>query len=137
VSDGERAKLIEDARAAAHNAHAEHSKFRVGAAVQAGGQLFRGCNIENASIGLTMCAERVAIFSAVAAGFKKIDEIALSCVDAADTPTDGSDRMPCGGCLQVMAEFGGPDLPIHVDGVGTFPLRALLPHPFRLKAKKA
>ena len=127
-------KLLERAREAATGAYAPHSEFRVGAAVSAGGKIFTGCNVENASYGLTMCAERVAIFSAVAAGNRHIDALALSCIDApADAPASG--LMPCGACRQVMAEFGHANMPVHVDRAGTFKLSDLLPHAFVLPSK--
>lgn len=126
-----RGELLDSARAVATNAHAPYSNFRVGAAVLAGGAVFTGCNVENASYGLTMCAERNAIFQAVAAGHRRIDALALACIDASSTAAPAL-RMPCGACRQVMAEFADADLPIEVDGVRTFRLGELLPSPFRL-----
>lgn len=112
-------------------AHCPYSNFHVGAAVWAGGRLFTGCNVENASYGLTICAERVAIFSAVAAGQRRLEAIAVTCPDApSDVPLEG--RMPCGACRQVMAEFGNSDLLVLIDGVGEMRLADLLPHPFLL-----
>ena len=123
--------LLLQARAAAERAYAPYSKFRVGAALVAGGRTFHGCNVENASYGLTVCAERVAMFAAVAAGQRPIERLAVSCPDAApDLGEDG--RMPCGACRQVMAELLAPDAEILVDGVGTFTLADLLPRAFRL-----
>jgi cytidine deaminase len=125
------AGLLATAREAALAAHAPYSRFRVGAAVRAGGAVFSGCNIENASYGLTICAERVAIFAAISAGHRRIDALALACIDA----TDGGDaegKMPCGACRQVLAEFADPAAPVHVDGADTLALRDLLPHAFRL-----
>src|SRR6476659_9026549 len=111
--------LLHAARAAAERAYAPYSKFRVGAAVDVDGQTYPGCNIENASFGLTTCAERVALFSAVAAGHRRIGRLAVSCVDA--SPELGEDgRMPCGACRQVMAELMGLDGEVLVDGVGAF-----------------
>jgi cytidine deaminase len=125
-------QLLEHARRAAALAHAPYSRFRVGAAVVAGGRVFSGCNIENASYGLCMCAERVAAFKAVSEGHARLSSVAVSCIDAAAAL--GSDgRMPCGACRQVLAELGGPDLPVHVDGAGSFTLAELLPHAFRLR----
>ena len=124
-------ELLTAARRAANVAHCPYSHFRVGAAVLLDGRVFTGCNIENGSYALTMCAERVAIFSAVAAGCKSMSAIAVACVDA--LPNNGlSHRMPCGACLQVMAEFGGDDMRILVDGAGIYELADLLPNPFRL-----
>jgi cytidine deaminase len=119
------------ARAAAQQAYAPYSSFRVGAAVEAGGSTFVGCNVENASYGLTVCAERVALFAAVAAGHRRIERLAVTCIDAgADLGENG--RMPCGACRQVMAELMESDAEILVDGVMTFRLVQLLPSAFRL-----
>ena len=94
------AALEQAARQAADHAYAPYSKFAVGAAVQtADGSHFLGCNVENASFGLTNCAERTAVFSAVAAGHRQ-----LTCV-AIYTPTD-TPTAPCGACRQVLREFG-------------------------------
>ena len=123
--------LLDRAREAALNAHAPYSSFRVGAAVVAGGAVFTGCNVENASYGLAICAERNAIFAAVAAGHRTIDAVAVACIDATSDAGPGS-LMPCGACRQVMAEFGRPSLPVHVDGVGSLTLADLLPRPFML-----
>ena len=85
--------------AARENAHAPYSNFRVGAAVRAGGRIYPGCNVENASYGLTICAERAAVFAAIAAGETRIDAVAV--VTDTETPTT-----PCGACRQVLREFG-------------------------------
>jgi cytidine deaminase len=93
--------LIEAASQARERAHVPFSKFKVGAAVaDENGQIFTGCNIENASFGLTMCAERVAVFKAVSEGAAKLMQIAV----VADT-----DRLtpPCGACRQILWEFCG------------------------------
>ena len=122
-------QLLAVARRAAVAAYCPYSKFHVGAAVLAGGQVFPGCNVENASYGLTICAERTAIFTAVAAGHQRIDAIAVTCPDApADAPPNA--RMPCGACRQVMAEFGGDELIVIVDGVGQMRLGEILRLPF-------
>jgi len=93
-------ELIRAALAAPSGAYAPYSRFAVGAAVQgAGGRIYSGCNVENASYGLTVCAERVAILKAVSEGEKELVALAV----AADTATPAS---PCGACRQVMAEFG-------------------------------
>jgi cytidine deaminase len=104
----------------------------VGAAVRAGGHVFVGANVENASYGLTTCAERTAVFAAVLAGQSKLEAIAVACVDAPDG-CDPAELMPCGACRQVLAEFADPDTPIAVDRVGTFRLVELLPMAFRLR----
>jgi cytidine deaminase len=95
-------KLIASAKQAAARAYAPYSRFRVGAAVLTStGRIYSGCNVENASYGLTNCAERTAIFNAVAAGEKKLR---LDCV-VVYTPTKSA-TAPCGACRQVIYEFG-------------------------------
>ena len=123
--------LLRAAREAAESAYCPYSKFRVGAAVLAEDEVFTGSNIENASYGLTICAERTAVFNALTSGNRRIQAIAVSCIDATE---DGPDslRMPCGACRQVLAEFAASDVPVIVDGVGTFKLRDLIPNPFTL-----
>ena len=122
--------LMATASAAAARAYCPYSRFPVGAAVLADGKIFVGCNIENASLGLTICAERVAIFAAVAAGCKHLTDVAISCLNV---PADGelSRQMPCGACRQVMAEFGDSNTRILVQGIGAFKLGELLQHPFQ------
>ena len=98
------AALITAAAEARKNAHAPYSKYPVGAALLAAdGRVFLGCNMENASYGLTICAERVAFGSAVAAGARRFTHIAIV--------ADGPRPVPCGACLQVMSEFS-PSLAI-------------------------
>jgi cytidine deaminase len=125
-------QLLQAARAAAEAAYAPYSQFRVGAAALVDGEVFTGSNIENASYGLTICAERTAIFKAVTGGHRKLEAVAVACVDAAPDAPHAS-RMPCGACRQVMAEFGDPDVPVVIDGVGQISLARLLPAPFELK----
>jgi cytidine deaminase len=93
--------LAAAARAVRSRGWAPYSGFRVGAAVLAGGAVHRGCNVENASYGLTVCAGRNAVAAAVAAGAKRIDAVAVASGTSPPTP-------PCGACLQVLAEFGAP-----------------------------
>jgi homotetrameric cytidine deaminase len=94
------------ARAARAAAYAPYSHFTVGAAVEtADGRRFTGANVENASYGLTVCAERTAVFAAVLAGARPIAAVAVTGPDGVTTP-------PCGACRQVLAEFGGPDVPL-------------------------
>lgn len=101
----EEEKLIAAARQAREHAHAPFSEFRVGAAVRTkSGRVFGGCNVENASYGLTICAERVAIFKAVSEGEREFDAIAV--VTGADVLTP-----PCGACRQIIWEFCG-DVPV-------------------------
>jgi cytidine deaminase len=122
-------ELIETASQAFKNAHAPYSGYRVGAALLCDdGTVFCGCNVENASYGLTNCAERTAIFSAVAHGQKKFKAIAIA---ASKEPVP----YPCGACRQVMSEFCGPDFPVYIakgDGFETTTLGELLPHSFDL-----
>jgi cytidine deaminase len=122
--------LIEAARQALAQAHAPYSNFRVGAAVRASdGRVFCGCNVENASYGLTVCAERVAIFNAISQGVRQLAAIAV-CTET-DEPAP-----PCGACLQVMAEFA-PELSIvlaNTKGLTiAMSLGELFPRPFRLE----
>ena len=124
--------LLEAARKASRAAYCPYSKFHVGAAVLADGKVFVGANVENASYGLTVCAERNALFAAILGGARRIEAVAVACVDAPEG-CDPALLMPCGACRQVIAEFAGPDTPVHVDRVGTFRLDELLPHAFRLK----
>ena len=122
--------LLQIARSAAAYARAPYSHFPVGAAVEADdGQIYRGCNIESASYPLTMCAERVAIFTAIAAGATP-RRIAVSCLRG--DPNDPNSLMPCGACRQVMMDQMNPDAPVLVDGVGEFTVAELLPKGFRL-----
>jgi cytidine deaminase len=100
LSSPQRRRLVAAARRAAQVAYAPYSKFRVGAAVLAGsGKIFTGANVENASYGLSNCAERTAVFTAVAAGERKIVAVAVY------TPTR-KPTLPCGACRQVIHEFG-------------------------------
>jgi cytidine deaminase len=97
--------LIEAAKQARENAHAPYSNFRVGAALRStSGRIFGGCNVENATYGLTMCAERVAIFKAVSEGERGFRAIAVITDTDALTP-------PCGACRQLIWEFCG-DIPV-------------------------
>ena len=99
-------ELVQRAAKAAKAAYAPYSNFHVGAALlTADGDIFTGCNVENASYGLTNCAERTAIFSAVAAGHRKFAAIAI--VADGDQPP-----YPCGACRQVIAEFCDPETPV-------------------------
>ena len=126
--------MLEAARAVQRMAHAPYSGFRVGAALQLdNGAVVLGSNVENASYGLTCCAERVAIFSArVQHPAAKIVALAVSAGDDSHPHEGERTRMPCGACRQVMVEFMAPSAPIWIDGVGTHTLAQLLPSPFKL-----
>lgn len=120
-------QLCRLAAEAAANAYAPYSKFHVGAAVYTqGGKYFTGCNVENGSFGLTMCAERVAIGSAVSAGEREIVAVAVATVSGVS---------PCGACRQVMNEFGQADCVVLIcndrgDLLQQFTLGTLLPSSF-------
>ncbi|WEG73358.1 cytidine deaminase [Vagococcus intermedius] len=129
----EKDKWIEIARAQAtkENAYVPYSKFPVGAClITEDNQVFTGVNIENASYGLTNCAERTAIFKAVSEGHRKFKQIVIA--GNTDTPIS-----PCGACRQVMAEFCEPSMPVTlVAGDGStldMTLEQLLPYSFTEK----
>jgi cytidine deaminase len=121
--------LLAAADAAAARAYAPYSGFKVGAAVRTeAGKTYTGCNVENASFGLTCCAERVAAFSAVAAEGPQVRLAAIAVTAAAGAPAP-----PCGACRQVISELGGPlCLVIYrgPDGIREASLKDLLPDPF-------
>ena len=124
------ATLLRAARAVRRRAHAPYSKYQVGAAVlDERGRIHAGCNVENASYGLTVCAERNAVAVAVAAGARRIRAVAVC------TPTAAS---PCGACRQVLAELGDPGTDVILAGPAGAPKRstlgALLPLGFALRA---
>jgi cytidine deaminase len=124
-------ELLHAARRAREFAVARYSGFKVGAAARLeSGEIITGCNIEIASYGLTICAERVALFSAISHGARQIIRLAVS--TSADNNAPIEERMPCGACRQVMIEFIAPDVKIDVDGAGTFSVGELLPIPFKL-----
>ena len=123
--------LLVRARRAASHAHCPYSNFHVGAAVRCeDGSVIDGCNVENASYGLSICAERVALFTAISQGKQPI-ELAVSCIDAQSDASPES-RMPCGACRQVMQELLPANAAIQIDGVGTRHLQQLLPEGFEL-----
>jgi len=128
------ARLVERARTAALRAYAPYSRFRVGAALVAGGDVYTGANVENASTGLSTCAERVALANARMHTDAEIQGIAVACIDARADDSGTTQRnlcMPCGACRQWLAELA-PGAWVAVDGQGVFTLQDLLPSPFRL-----
>lgn len=119
--------LIAAAKHARENAHAKFSNFKVGAGLRASsGKIYGGCNVENATYGLTVCAERVAIFKAISEGERKFDAIAVVTDTDALTP-------PCGACRQLIWEFCG-DVPVVMTNlkgkIEVVPMRELFPKPF-------
>ncbi|HUY80681.1 MAG TPA: cytidine deaminase [Acidobacteriaceae bacterium] len=128
----ELAELLELAREAARNSYSPYSGFRVGAALKlASGEIVTGTNVENASYGLTICAERAALVRAVAEFGPEIRVAAV-----AVTNLNGAASPPCGACRQVLAEFILPDAPVAfpaADGVQTMLFSALLPLAFGLR----
>ncbi|HFQ2203970.1 TPA: cytidine deaminase [Pseudomonas aeruginosa] len=122
------AELIKKARDSAEASYSPYSQFPVGAVVvDSQGRIFNGTNIENASYGLTICAERVAIFSAISAGAKKIVAVAIS-------SKNSKPICPCGACRQVFLEFCNAQTPIYSDngdeGIITWRVAELLPNAF-------
>jgi cytidine deaminase len=119
--------LIELAMRARENAHATFSGFKVGAALEAAdGAIYTGCNVENATYGLTMCAERVAVFKAVSEGARTFRRVAVVADTDVLTP-------PCGACRQILWEFCG-DIEVVLSNLAgkteKFRMRELLPRPF-------
>jgi len=126
-------ELVEAARAVRENAYAPFSKFKVGAALETDdGQIIVGSNVESASYGLTVCAERVAVWNAISQGKRKIIKIAVVADTEELTP-------PCGVCRQIIWEFGG-DIPVvfaNLNGkVETVQMKDLLPRAFDTKFLK-
>jgi cytidine deaminase len=121
--------LAARAAEAQRRAYAPYSKFRVGAAVLMSGQVFEGANVENASYGLTICAERVAVFAAAMAGAQRLEAIAV-CSDASPPSS------PCGACRQVLLEFAPDPAAVTVTAINslgdrrTWTLAELIPDGF-------
>lgn len=125
--------LIDAARKARENAYAPYSRFKVGAAIRtADGTIYPGCNVENRTFGLTVCAERVAVATAVADGRSEISAVAV--ITDANPPAP-----PCGLCRETLTEFGSADLPILLTNTQgeriEYRLSELLPHPFEFPPK--
>ena len=120
-------RLVAEARAVRANAYAPYSRYRVGAAVMVrDGRIFTGCNVENATYGLTLCAERVAVFKAISEGVRQFRRVAV----AADTDTL---TPPCGACRQILWEFCGDVELVLANPHGkteTIRLKDLFPRPF-------
>ncbi len=130
--DSSRDKLIEAATSAMGRAWCPYSKFAVGAAIlMSDGEIITGCNVENSSFGLTNCAERTAVFTAVSRGYGRGDFIGI-------VVRAGGDRAssPCGACRQVLSEFFDPEAPVLAvcdkDHHMTWTVKELLPDGFRL-----
>ncbi len=120
--------LLAEAWKARENAYAPYSNYKVGAAIlSAEGEVFCGCNVENASYGLSCCGERIALYNAVSQGVREFTALALAGEEGI---------MPCGACLQVLAEFS-PELIIYIskgrEDEETFNLNQLLPRQFSFK----
>jgi cytidine deaminase len=131
IPSATRARLLRAARKVMKNAYAPFSNFRVGAAILTStGQVFVGCNVENSSYGMTNCAERTAIFSAIAKGGPELEIRAVAVANDHGVPCS-----PCGACRQVIYEFG-PSAVIYYQGA-TGPkqnlITELLPEGFRFK----
>jgi cytidine deaminase len=127
----QRTLLLQAARKVMKHAHAPYSHFRVGAALMtAQGEVFAGCNVENASYGMTNCAERTAIFTAIAQSGPRLDIRAVAVVNDQGVPCS-----PCGACRQVIYEFG-PEAMVYFQGSKGWKeshITELLPEGFRLK----
>ena len=130
MNDDRELSLIEAACQVRQRAYVPYSGFQVGAALQTAAGVFLGCNVENASFGLTVCAERAAVFNAIAGGQRQFEMLVLACSGAA---------APCGACRQVLAEYCG-DLPILLvdveqgNRVMRTSLNDLLPNRFEFRA---
>jgi cytidine deaminase len=129
----ERERVVDAAREAAKSAYAPYSRFRVGAAVLAGKAIHVGANVENASYGLSLCAERAALAAAIAQGTRDVRAIAIACIDASPGQ-EPNELVPCGACRQWMVELA-PEAEIILCGTDQtliFSVEELMPMPFRL-----
>ena len=131
LTTGQKDELLKAARSVMAHAYAPYSNFHVGAAVLTSrGEIFTGCNVENASYGMTNCAERTAIFSAIANSGPKIEIVAVAVTNDQGVPCS-----PCGACRQVIYEFGPQATVIFQDSTGWAEslIAELLPQGFCLK----
>jgi cytidine deaminase len=133
IRDSKLDVLLDAARAVREHAHADYSGFKVGAALEtADGTIVTGCNIENATYGLTVCAERVAMFKALSEGHREFRRMVVVAPPEAPTP-------PCGACRQVLWEFAG-DLEVILANAkgetGRHTMSELLPQPFDARLLK-
>ena len=132
----QRERLLKASRGALLQSYSPYSKFKVGAAIQGiktgANKIFTGCNIENASYSLSICAERVALFRAVSVGYTSFKAIAIS--STSDKPI-----FPCGACRQVLAEFCRiSSLTVYMDkDTSNYKLDELFPHPFKKEVPKS
>jgi cytidine deaminase len=132
----QRERLLKASRGALLQSYSPYSKFKVGAAIQAikacDNKIFTGCNIENASYSLSICAERVALFRAVSVGYTSFKAIAIS--STSDKPI-----FPCGACRQVLAEFCRiSSLTVYIDkDTSNYKLNELFPHPFKKEISRS
>ncbi len=133
LSSQKRSQLSQAAQKVAQLAYAPYSHFRVGAAILGEKGIYTGTNIENASYGLTLCAERSAFAVAIAQGEQNIKAIAIACLDGQMQQShQGNSLMPCGACRQWIAELA-PNAEIIIVGLDqTFAISDLLPHAFTL-----
>ncbi len=126
-----REALLFYAREAAQKAHCPYSRFRVGAALVANGKVYVGVNIEISSYGLTLCAERAALASALSHGDTDITQLAVACLDA-PVNAPAHERTPCGACRQWIADLA-PHATLYIDGIERdFTITDLLPFAFGL-----
>ncbi|AWR97206.1 cytidine deaminase [Acidianus sulfidivorans JP7] len=132
VTDPSDEELLQIAKEATKNSYSPYSKLKVGAAIVSDdNEIFVGCNIENSSYGLSICAERVAIFNAISKGKKKFKKIAI-------ITSEGNGIMPCGACRQVLSEFSDNIEIITLNNdkkIVKFRLSDLLPYSFKLKSE--
>jgi cytidine deaminase len=131
MNEDQKQDLCEAARNAALNSYSPYSNFRVGAAVLGENGIYVGTNIENASFGLTTCAERTALASAMVNNDRNIRAIAVACIDASHE-SGISEKLPCGACRQWMVELASNAV-IIIDGLErTFSVDDFIPMPFKL-----